>query len=52
MQCEDGSDFMLDKKAVELINKLLEKGFDIEIQHRKDGIVITTEEKQFICKIK
>lgn len=42
---------MLDKKAVELINKLLEKGLDIEIQHRKNGVAIITEEKQLICKI-
>ena len=37
---------MLDTKAVELINKLLEKGFDIEIQMRKDTIVILSEKKQ------
>ena len=43
---------MLDEKTVEIINKMLEQGYDIEIQHRKDGIVITTEEKEFICKIK
>ena len=40
---------------IELAKKasaVLGEGFDIEIQHRKDGIVIITEEKEFICKIK
>ena len=39
---------MLTNKEVEIINKNLEKGFDVEIQHRKNGIAILKEEKD-VC---
>ncbi len=37
---------MLDKNTIKLINKLLEQGLDVEIQMRKDTIVILSEKKQ------
>lgn len=39
---------MLTNKEIEIINKNLEKGFDVEIQHRKNGIAILKEEKD-VC---
>ena len=42
---------MLDKLTIDLINKKLAEGFDIEIQHRKDHIVVVTEDKKYLCKI-
>ena len=43
---------LLDEKAVELINKLLAKGMDIEIQNRDKGLAILSETKEFICTVK
>ena len=43
---------MLDEKMIEIINDLLAEGFDIEIQHRKNSIVIVTEYENFICSVK
>ena len=37
---------MLDKNTIKLINRLLEQGLDVEIQMRKDTIVILSEKKQ------
>lgn len=37
---------MLDKNTIDLINRLLEQGLDVEIQMRKDTIVILSEKKQ------
>ena len=47
-----GGIYMLDEKMIEIINDLLAEGFDIEIQHRKNSIVIVTEYKNFICSVK
>ncbi|MCR5807903.1 MAG: hypothetical protein K6G68_12830 [Oscillospiraceae bacterium] len=41
---------MLDEKTVEIINKMLEQGYDIEIQNRKDCIVVLAETKEYICR--
>ncbi len=39
-------DILLDKNAIKLINRLLEQGLDVEIQKRRDTIVILSEKKQ------
>lgn len=33
-----------------VINQILAKGYDVEIQHRKNGIVILKSEKEVCCK--
>ncbi len=43
---------MLDEKTVELLNKLLAKGMDIEIQNRDKGLAILSERKEYICTVK
>lgn len=37
---------MLTEKQIEIIEKSLEKGFDVELQHRKDGIAIMQYKKE------
>lgn len=39
---------MLDAKEFNIINKILAKGYDVEIQHRKNGLVIIKSNKD-IC---
>ena len=39
---------MLDIKELNIINKTLAKGYDVEIQHRKNGLVIIKSNKE-IC---
>ena len=33
-----------------VINQILAKGYDVEIQHRKNGLVILKSEKEVCCK--
>lgn len=44
-----GFDVLLNNDDIDIINQNLEKGFDIEIQHRKNGIAILREKKE-VCK--
>lgn len=39
---------MLNTKELNIINKTLAKGYDVEIQHRKNGLVIIKSNKE-IC---
>ncbi len=41
---------MLDRNEIDIINKNLEKGFDVEIQQRKRSIVIMKVKKDMCCK--
>lgn len=41
---------MLEEKEIKIINQTLRKGYDVEIQHRKNGIVILKSEKEVCCK--
>ncbi len=41
---------MLDKKALEYINSLLAKGMDVEIQIRKNTVVILSANKKIVVK--
>lgn len=40
-----GGENMLDQRAIDLINKLLSEGKDVEIQIRSKNIIIFCEEK-------
>lgn len=42
------SEKMLDEKEIRIINQTLKKGYDVEIQHRKNGFVIIKSDKE-IC---
>lgn len=39
---------MLDKKVIDLINRLIKEGKDVEIQVRKDKIAILSEQKRIL----
>jgi len=39
---------MLEKNELNIINKTLAKGYDVEIQHRKNGLVIIKSDKE-VC---
>ncbi len=39
---------MLEQKEINVINQTLKSGFDVEIQHRKNGIVILKTTKE-VC---
>jgi hypothetical protein len=39
---------MLDQKVVDIINELIKRGKDIEIQVRKDKIAIISEQKRIV----
>ena len=39
---------MLEKNELNIINKALAKGYDVEIQHRKNGLVIIKSDKE-VC---
>lgn len=41
---------MLEENEIKIINQTLKKGYDVEIQHRKNGIVILKSEKEVCCK--
>ena len=41
---------MLEEKEIQIINQTMRKGYDVEIQHRKNGIVILKSEKEVCCK--
>ena len=40
---------MLDKNTIDLINRLLEQGLDVEIQMRKDTIIVILSEKKQVA---
>lgn len=39
---------MLDNNEINIINQTLKEGFDVEIQHRKNGLVILKSTKE-VC---
>ncbi len=39
---------MLDNNEINIINQALKEGFDVEIQHRKNGLVILKSTKE-VC---
>lgn len=39
---------MLEEIEIKIINQTLKKGYDVEIQHRKNGLVILKNEKE-VC---
>lgn len=41
---------MITVQELKIINDILEKNFDVEIQHRKNGLVILKSEKEVCCK--
>ena len=41
---------VLENEEIEIIRQNLNKGLDVEIQHRKDGIVILTSKKKVCYK--
>ncbi|MGN0599344.1 MAG: hypothetical protein ACI4JK_05555 [Oscillospiraceae bacterium] len=41
---------MLECSEIKVINQVLAKGYDVEIQHRKNGLVILKSEKEVCCK--
>lgn len=41
---------MLECSEIKVINQILAKGYDVEIQHRKNGLVILKSEKEVCCK--
>ncbi len=49
MRRRKGFDILLDAEEIEIINRNLKNGFDVEIQHRKNGIAILREKKE-VCK--
>ena len=41
---------LLECSEIMVINQILAKGYDVEIQHRKKGLVILKSEKEVCCK--
>ena len=41
---------MLTEKEMEIINDIISKGYDVEIQQRKDAIVIIKVDKKIVYK--
>ncbi|MGN1136322.1 MAG: hypothetical protein ACI4SF_08900 [Oscillospiraceae bacterium] len=41
---------LLECSEIKVINQVLAKGYDVEIQHRKNGLVILKSEKEVCCK--
>ena len=41
---------LLECSEIKVINQILAKGYDVEIQHRKNGLVILKSEKEGCCK--